>query len=403
MLRTFGPNAGSMLLTASIAASLGDMLFDLYISWSLAANLGSVMAAAAVLGSSAAFQAVVALVVGSLVDRFRPRTAMLGGLLGSLVVLAAFAMLASAAVRSIPVAVTLVLINDFFQDVFGRACVLAASRSLTGEGFVKFQARNGIAGRVVGTVGLLGSGVLVAFGHPAVIAATVSAFYACAALAVIPVRLSVAGKPAQKRSALRAAADDLRLVGRTLFLDPFLRSFTLILLIANLAYGFVPRMLPLAMSLHRSVNDLTAMRVAIAIGELIGLVVVDRLARKIGPLFRVSMVGAGLAVVVATLGLPQWVVLVAFGLYGLFDSLSQPLFSYAITRIDPESRGRVLGGIDAIVLLSPSIGLFIGSFLAERSLVLSGIYVTVIFAICLMIALVNPELAHPEFADEETA
>ena len=87
-------------------------------------------------------------------------------------------------------------------------------------------------------------------------------------------------------------------------------------------------------------------------------------------------------------------------LYGVFDALSQPLFSYAVKQIGEEHRARVLGGIDAIVLLSPSVGLFIGSWLAEGGVLLSGVFVCLIFVVCLLIVHRNPVLSSPKLERE---
>ena len=135
-------------------------------------------------------------------------------------------------------------------------------------------------------------------------------------------------------------------------------------------------------------------------GEIIGLVIVERFSRHVGRLFRLSMIGGGASVVLATAGVPMGLVVGAFLLYGLFDALSQPLFSYAVKQIDEEHRARVLGGIDAIVLLSPSVGLFIGSWLAEGGVLLSGVFVCLIFVVCLLIVHRNPVLSSPKLERE---
>ena len=95
-----------------------------------------------------------------------------------------------------------------------------------------------------------------------------------------------AGKPREHLT----LAGDLRLVGSLLMRSRFLRGFTLVLFVANLAYGFVPQLLPLALSIDESVQSLTMIRAGIAVGEIIGLVIVERFSRHVGRLFRLSMI-----------------------------------------------------------------------------------------------------------------
>ena len=365
----------NLLLLATVAASISDLLLDLQVAWSLASNLGSVLAPATVLASSLLFRAAMSVVVGGIVDRYAPRTTMLLGLIGLLAFLAFVPII----LTNVLAAVVFVLANDFCQSIFRRSSLIMASRSLRTEVFIKFQARTGVAGRLVGTAGLLSSGVLIAFVSVSVVVMIVAFGYMCAAVACFfatPGATRDAGKPRERLT----LAGDLRLVGSMLMRSRFLRGFTLVLFVANLAYGFVPQLLPLALSIDESVQSLTMIRAGIAVGEIIGLVIVERFSRHVGRLFRLSMIGGGASVVL--------------------DALSQPLFSYAVKQIDEEHRARVLGGIDAIVLLSPSVGLFIGSWLAEGGVLLSGVFVCLIFVVCLLIVHRNPVLSSPKLERE---
>ena len=389
----------NLLLLATVAASISDLLLDLQVAWSLASNLGSVLAPATVLASSLLFRAAMSVVVGGIVDRYAPRTTMLLGLIGSLLLLLAFLAFVPIILTNVLAAVVFVLANDFCQSIFRRSSLIMASRSLRTEVFIKFQARAGVAGRLVGTAGLLSSGVLIAFVSVSVVVMIVAFGYMCAAVACFfatPGATRDAGEPRERLTLV----GDLRLVGSMLMRSRFLRGFTLVLFVANLAYGFVPQLLPLALSIDESVQSLTMIRAGIAVGEIIGLVIVERFSRHVGRLFRLSMIGGGASVVLATAGVPMGLVVGAFLLYGLFDALSQPLFSYAVKQIDEEHRARVLGGIDAIVLLSPSVGLFIGSWLAEGGVLLSGVFVCLIFVVCLLIVHRNPVLSSPKLERE---
>ena len=141
----------NLLLLATVAASISDLLLDLQVAWSLASNLGSVLAPATVLASSLLFRAAMSVVVGGIVDRYAPRTTMLLGLIGSLLLLLAFLAFVPIILTNVLAAVVFVLANDFCQSIFRRSSLIMASRSLRTEVFIKFQARTGVAGRLVGT------------------------------------------------------------------------------------------------------------------------------------------------------------------------------------------------------------------------------------------------------------
>lgn len=76
---------------------------------------------------------------------------------------------------------------------------------------------------------------------------------------------------------------------------------------------------------------------------------------------------------------------VIFLLYGMFDALTQPMFSYMIVNIDEKNRGKILGGIDMILLFSPSIGIAIGTKLIAINYALAVLYLAAVFGIGLLI------------------
>jgi len=83
-----------------------------------------------------------------------------------------------------------------------------------------------------------------------------------------------------------------------------------------------------------------------------------------------------------------------FLIYGMFDSLTQPLFSYVITTIDADNRGKILGGIDTLILMSPTIGIAIGTQFLTSNYVNGFLYLSGIFLIGLLLMLFNKNLNH---------
>ena len=65
-----------------------------------------------------------------------------------------------------------------------------------------------------------------------------------------------------------------------------------------------------------------------------------------------------------------------------------------ITRIDEKNRGKILGGIDALLLLSPSFGIAIGTKLIAVNYNWAILYLTIIFACGFLMVTFNRKLNH---------
>lgn len=87
---------------------------------------------------------------------------------------------------------------------------------------------------------------------------------------------------------------------------------------------------------------------------------------------------------------PLHVVFLFFS-YGMLDSLTQPLFSHTITTIEAKNRGKVLAGIDSIILFSPSIGMYVIGYLMDKNPYIGCAMLSFIFLIALFIICINKE------------
>jgi hypothetical protein len=96
-----------------------------------------------------------------------------------------------------------------------------------------------------------------------------------------------------------------------------------------------------------------------SIGEFVGLLMITKLGGQVSILFKISMIGNSIGMLLLMSVNNPYVVVFLFALYGMFDSLTQPLFGYTISSLDDKNRGKIIGGIDAIILLSPGIGMFL--------------------------------------------
>ena len=367
------------LLVAVVISGVGDLLFDLYIAWTLAVQYDTIMAAAGLIGASLLFRAILALFLGTVVDRYSKRRLLVASNAGSVVVLATFMVVGDYAISSVGFAVALVLVNDVFNELFSRAYIVSASMLSLEKEFIRFQARATVGLRVVATVGMVLAGWLISvLSGQQVIAVDLVSFCLCGVVCFF-VAPSVSVSDGAVRH-LPAPFADLKLMLRRIFRDRYLLSFTTLMLVLNLAYGFVPQLFPLILAREESSSfDLGWLRAGIAIGEICGLLVMERLAAHVRGLFVISMVGCGVTVAVAGLDISLIAGAVLLALYGAFDALSQPLFSHTVMMIDSSERGRVLGGVDAIILLTPTLGILVGSRLAEYGTWCAGLFVSLVF------------------------
>jgi DHA3 family macrolide efflux protein-like MFS transporter len=129
-----------------------------------------------------------------------------------------------------------------------------------------------------------------------------------------------------------------------------------------------------------------------SVGEVIGLYIVSKNGQKVSRLFKISMLGNALCMLSLIFIDNVFAILMIFGLYGLLDSLTQPLFSYTITTIDSENRGKILGGIDTIILISPSLGMYIFTKIMNVNKELGYTGIAAVFIIALLIILFSHDL-----------
>ena len=160
----------------------------------------------------------------------------------------------------------------------------------------------------------------------------------------------------------------------------------------NLAYGFMPNILPVMFSVQsESSITLGVIKSMVAVGEILGLMIVNKFGHYVSFLFKLAMLVCGVCMLCIPI-CPFFLTDFIFLIYGMFDSLTQPLFSYVITTIDSENRGKILGGIDTLILLSPTIGIAIGTHVLTLNYVNGFLYLSGIFLIGLLLSIFNKNL-----------
>ena len=163
--------------------------------------------------------------------------------------------------------------------------------------------------------------------------------------------------------------------------------------VLNLAYGYIPQILPVfKANMVNSATLLGLLKSAMTIGEIIGLAVVSRVSKYVSATFKISMILNIFIIVIIYITRNPYLLITLFILYGFSDSLTQPLFGYTVANLDSDNRGKLLGGIDAIIMFSPSIGIYIISAVSNYSQIAGGILLSAIFLAGFSIIILNDEL-----------
>ena len=386
-----------MILTSIVVNNVGDIIFDLFITWNITDQTGDIMNAVYLLGSSIAFRAVLALFAGIFVDRFNKKKLIIYSNMSSMAVILLFGLFWQWIIQYVGIGILFILINDINNEVFKRSYMILCTELFSRETFIKFQAVSSVAVRIVNIAGAGAAGFLMAFLDPYVIfGLDILSFVISAALfALIPYsqkrRAAMAGGTLGHKA--RCVFDDVLYTFRAMFRSKYILSFIVLMFILNLAYGYIPYIFPILMADRASSPALLgAIKSAMSLGEVLGLLIVTRVAKYVSLTFKVSMVCNLLIMAMLAVTGNGYLILLLFLAYGLADSLTQPLFSYTIVNIDSDNRGKIIGGIDAIILFSPSIGMYLISKLMDLGGWFGFGALMVIFCIALLMIVFNRSL-----------
>jgi hypothetical protein len=80
---------------------------------------------------------------------------------------------------------------------------------------------------------------------------------------------------------------------------------------------------------------------------------------------------------------PVAIIIAAYFLYGLSDSVTQPYYSYFVTSLPSQVRGRMLGAVDMVVLIAVPIGMFFGEKIFSHSVHIGIVAFTAIIGVVL--------------------
>ncbi len=383
------------LLMAIIVSEFGDVLFDLFIVWKITMDSQNIMNAAYVLGSSIAFRGILSLGIGIIIDKYNKKKLIIGSNILSALIIATFAVAYPFVVGHIMVGIAFILVNDICNAVFWNTYTVIASEKFPKEEFITFQSNSAMCTRCVQIAGAAVVGVMIdVIPDVAIFGIDILTFLVSAMLIS---KIDYAWK--QKDSAGKISGGEniicqIKNAFQFIIRNPIVRGIVILVFGLNLAYGFIPNILPLTLA-EQSGNAvlLGSIKSMMALGELFGLLIVNRYGKYISRLFQIAMFCCGICML-SLMVIHNWFLVIVFLLYGAFDAMTQPMFSYMITRIDEKNRGKILGGIDALLLLSPSFGIAIGTKLIAVNYNWAILYLTIIFAGGFLMVTLNRKLNH---------
>lgn len=388
-------NRNKILLILAIAINnIGDVIFDMFITWKLAATTGRFMNAVYVIGTSIAFRAILSFFIGSFVDKHIKKKMMVLSHVLSIIIITCFGVCWNIACEFIIVGIVFVLLNDINNELFSRSYISMTSDMFDENQYIKFQSYTNIVIRIVGIAGAAFVGILIdhipgnlVFGID-IVTYLISLVLICAIQYDEKVVNNTKNVGIVKNIIL-----DVKYTLNNIFKSKYLLTFIVLMFVLNLAYGYIPQILPVfKANMVNSATLLGLLKSAMTIGEIIGLAVVSRVSKYVSATFKISMILNIFIIVIIYITRNPYLLITLFTLYGFSDSLTQPLFGYTVANLDSDNRGKLLGGIDAIIMFSPSIGIYIISAVSNYSQIAGGILLSVIFLAGFLIIILNDEL-----------
>lgn len=391
------------LLGSAIAISnIGDVLFDLFITWSVVSKTGNIMDSVYMIGGSFLFKSILNFISGSIADYFNRKKLLIVSLLLSTAVISAFLIGYTYIIQYVPLCILFILLNDINNVIFSKAYITISGDLFQDNTFIKFQTYMGVVNKVIYIVGAgLSAWIIASIPSYFLIIMIDIVSYIMAALLIVFVsyqrpdseKVDLKHKMVHKHS-LRILLDKnaIKLFIAEFQSRKFIRYFVIVIAILNLCYGFIPNILPVIVA-DKS-NDVTILgmsKTMIAVGEVIGLTIAGKKSHLVSKLFKASLVGDMLSMfLLIALGDSIGGMFLSFFLYGFFDALGQPIYSYNVSRIASNVRGRILGCMDTVLLLTPVIGMWIGAKISSVNHEFSLLFVIMVFAAALVYVIKTP-------------
>ena len=353
---------------------LGFQLFGLNVLWSFSEGSNGILGLAVIIGTASVFRAVSSLIRGYIVDSFQKKTTIIISLsiCGFLCIVWIFAE------QFLIMAIITYIAITFAQEIYSGSYTALVAEKLGPKDYIKYDSVSIMAGRVVAIAGNLLSALLIIFLSVEAVVFMVAAaiglgVFVCQRL--LP-KSNVGGEAAKAKMTWSFAKENV--LG-----DKKVLVFIAIVFLLNLDYAFIPTLLPLYIIAAAELSSpllFGVVRAGNNIGEFAASGIVLKYSHLVSRLTKIGLAGSAITFILLPFLYKNPVAVVLFFIiYSFFDMLTQPMYSYFVSSLKPEKRGRILGAVDSIILLASPFGILLGGFLSNFGMAAVSTGIVVVF------------------------
>lgn len=367
-------------------------LFGLNILWlALGEGGGGFGSVATIIGASFVLNAFSSLIIGVLVDRFQKKKTIVVSLVACAVLASTWIMIGEFLVVAVLVYLAIDLVSDLYSDAF----TALVAEKLTKQEYVKLGALELMSNNAVAVAGRIASAALIASASQTVVFGVVvfvlllSAMICQLFLPESNIRRKESTKKKERlglsiKNIASVVQSSWGFVRDNIIHDRKIVVFMGILFFLNLDYAFIPTLLPFFIMSEAATPSLVYVAIMSSgndIGEFLAASIVLKYGHWVSRLTKIGLAGSALvftllpfvyqAPVAATL---------IFIVYGFFDTLTQPFYSYFVASVAADKRGRILGVVNFVVLLASPLGILLGTLISRYGMIPLTISIVGIFA-----------------------
>ncbi|RKJ37838.1 MFS transporter [bacterium 1XD42-8] len=281
----------NLLISAIAINNMGDIIFDLFIVWGLSSATGQFMNAVYVIGTSVAFRAILSFFVGSFVDKHSKKKMMVISHISSIIIISCFGLLWGLVKRYVAIGLVFVLLNDINNELFSRSYISMTSDIFDENQYIKFQSHSNIVIRIISVGGAALAGTLIEHvsEHTVFIIDIVTYLVSLLLITKVNYKEKVMSNTLS-RGIIKTITSDIKYTLMTVWHSSYLLAFIVLMFVLNLAYGYIPQILPVFIAnITESATLLGVLKSSMTIGEIVGLALVSKLSQYVSATFKVSM------------------------------------------------------------------------------------------------------------------
>lgn len=285
-------NKNTNLLISAIAINtIGDIIFDLFIAWELSSATGNFMNAVYVIGTSLAFRAILSFFVGSFVDKHSKKKLMIISHISSIVIISLFALFWGLVRDYIAIGLLFVLLNDINNELFIRSYISMTSDIFDENQYIKFQSYSNIVTRIISVEGAALAGLLIEHvSELAIFIIDIGTYFISLLLISKVIYEEVVISNKFSTGIIDTIISDVKYTLVTIRHSSYLFVFVVLMFVLNLAYGYIPLILPVfKANINESASLLGVIKSSITVGEIVGMAVVSKISKYVSTTFKLSM------------------------------------------------------------------------------------------------------------------